>query len=84
MGEACGNCRFGIEFADTKVATADCRRFPPKAGAMRDWPGVGRSDWCGEWKGRDSRVSPSNRPRVITGPTVVRVARARLTPTPEA
>ena len=49
----CGNCKFFKQ--DT------CRRYPPSTQAMgldaagemkwrTDWPDVGASDWCGEYK----------------------------------
>lgn len=46
MAEMCGNCR---NFSETRSL---CRAYPPKA---RDdgtaiWPGVSRSDWCGEYR----------------------------------
>lgn len=40
----CENCIF---FAKD---TFECRRFPPKSLAARDWPIVERYDWCGEFK----------------------------------
>ncbi len=44
-GERCETCRF----FDKQPALSKCRRYAPRASSYAlYWPGVEKSDWCGE------------------------------------
>lgn len=51
MTEECGNCKFSqLIWGPSAHWRLICRRFPPKQG---DYPGVGKKDWCGEFKSKE-------------------------------
>ncbi len=66
--ERCGTCRFG-PVACPGGRHGDCRRYPPKAGAMREWPEVHTDDWCGEWKPLPDAPMPRTGRIVSPAPT---------------
>ena len=81
MSDTCETCRFAPHFRQDQRTSADCLRYPPKPGAMREWPGVKRGDWCGEWSGRGAVSAKPSNPSFAHGRTraaVVERSKSRL------
>lgn len=55
--ECCDNCKFSYGPFAVGFYNLKCRRYPPvnnKDNTESNYPVVSSSDWCGEWKVKES------------------------------
>lgn len=55
QGRTCANCAFADPRMEEGEPVLQCRRYPPAVlvydgEAVKVFPGVEESDWCGEWR----------------------------------